>query len=109
MSGVELGRGRETVGDGGEIEVIGGEGINGALGGEETFVAVLGVDEGDVEATGVDELGEVEHGGYMALCWEWDAYCMRFLCMCLELGIHVCVANLVEYYGVIYAALGINN
>ena len=30
---------------------------------------VLGVDEGDVEAIGVDELGEVEHGGYVSLCW----------------------------------------
>ena len=53
-----------------------------------TAVTVLGVDEGDVEAIGVDELGEVEHGGYVSLCWEWDAHCMGLLCLCLNLGTH---------------------
>lgn len=93
MGDVELSRGRKAVGDGGEVEVIGGEEGGGALGGEKTVVVVLGVDEGDVEAMGVDELGKVEHGGYMALCWEWDTYCMGFLCLCF----HLCVGLVMGY------------
>ena len=40
-------------------------------------MVVVGVDESDVEASGVEELGELDHGGDMALSWLWDDHSMR--------------------------------
>lgn len=37
----------------------------------------LGVDKGDVEASVMEELGQLQHGADMALCWVWDAYQVR--------------------------------
>lgn len=37
----------------------------------------LSVDKGDVEASEMEELGQLQHGADMALCWVWDAYQVR--------------------------------
>lgn len=56
LGGIEV-RGRHAVGDGLEPEI--GEALDGggALGADETGVVELSVDEGDVEASGMEELG----------------------------------------------------
>lgn len=67
----------EAVGYGDEPEVVEAvEGV-GASGSEEAVVVVVRVDEGDVEAFGVEELGEVDHGSNVALCWLGDDHSMR--------------------------------
>lgn len=72
-------RRREAVGD--RLEAEGVDAVEGvaAAGVEEAAVVVVGVDEGDVEAVVVEDLGELEHGVYVALSWKWNANCMRFL------------------------------
>lgn len=42
-------------------------------------MVVVGVDEGDVEACGMEEFGQLEHGDYVALCWKWYTYYVGFL------------------------------
>lgn len=37
------------------------------------------VDECDVKASRVEELGEAEHGVDVALGWKRDAHCVRFV------------------------------
>uniref|UniRef100_A0A1D1XXD7 Rhombotin-2 n=1 Tax=Anthurium amnicola TaxID=1678845 RepID=A0A1D1XXD7_9ARAE len=72
LRGIEV-RGREAIGDGVEAKVREASEGRGAPRLEEAAVVVLGVDEGDVEATGVETKGQVQHGGYVALRWERDA------------------------------------
>lgn len=59
--------GGQAVGDGLEAEVVEALDGVGAAGGYEAAVVVLGVDEGDVEALGVEELGQGEDGSDVAL------------------------------------------
>ncbi|GMN72505.1 hypothetical protein TIFTF001_055629, partial [Ficus carica] len=69
--------GREAVGD--VFEPEGGEAVEGvrAAGLEEAVVVVVCVDEGDVEALRVEELGQFQHRVHVALCWERYANCVR--------------------------------
>lgn len=39
-------------------------------------MVVVGVDKGDVEASGVEKLGYFQHGVDVALCWIRYANCM---------------------------------
>ena len=41
-------------------------------------MVVFGVDEGDVEAGGMKQLGHCEHRCYVALCWVRHAHRMGF-------------------------------
>nr|XP_051211107.1 uncharacterized protein LOC127328553 [Lolium perenne] len=68
LRGVELGT-REPVGDRLEPEAVGGGAHDGAgpAGPEEAAVVVLGVDEGDVEATRVQGLGQPKERVHVAL------------------------------------------
>ena len=65
-------RGREAVRDGREAEVREAGHGGGPPGAEEAVVVELGVDEGDEEAAGVEELGELEEGVEVALRRVWD-------------------------------------
>ncbi|EMS63338.1 hypothetical protein TRIUR3_00511 [Triticum urartu] len=64
---VVVGR-RQAVRDGGEAEARDAGHLGGATGADEVGVVVLGVDEGDVEAAGVEHPGHVEHGDDVPLC-----------------------------------------
>lgn len=79
MGGVGVCRQREAIGDGLETEVGEARKGIGALRFEEAAVVVVGVDEGNVEASLMEEEGEFEHGVNVALGWKWDAYCMWLL------------------------------
>lgn len=80
LRAVAVGR-REAVRYRDEAEAVEAvEGV-GASGVEEAVVVVLRVDKGDVEAFGVEELGKVDHGSDMALCWLGDDHSMR-PCLC---------------------------
>lgn len=63
-----------AVRDGGEAE--GGEAVKGvgATRAEEAAAVIVGVDEGDVEGAGMEELCDFEHGVHMALGWVGDAH-----------------------------------
>lgn len=65
--------GREAVGDGGDAEVgVWGEaGVEVAVA-EEARVSVVAEEDGYVEVGEAEELGEVEHGVYVALEWEGE-------------------------------------
>lgn len=79
MGGVGVGRRGEAVGDGFELEI--GEALDGvrAAGPDEAVVVEFGVDEGDEEAVVMEELGEAENGGYVALSRVWDDDCVWLL------------------------------
>jgi len=64
LRGVGVGR-REAVRDGVEAEP--GHAVQRAAGAVQAPVVELGVDEGDLEATRVEELGELQHGRHVAL------------------------------------------
>nr|GLL27976.1 transcription factor PCF7-like [Ipomoea trifida] len=78
----------EAVGDGLETEAGVAAAEMGAEVGvaEEAFVVVEGVDEGDVEAAEAEKLGEVEHGSYVALEWEWEEEDVRGKLRCKLFG-----------------------
>ena len=75
LGGVGVRRRRHPIGDGLEAEAAAAEGGIGVEGSafEEALVVVFGVDEGDVEALVVEELGEFEHCLDVALYWERKA------------------------------------
>lgn len=75
MSGVDV-SGREAVGNGFELKRREAVESGGTSGFKKTFVVELGVDEGYVEASAVEEFGYFEHGVHVALSWEWYAHCM---------------------------------
>jgi hypothetical protein len=68
---------REPVGDDGKAEPRDTIQRGGALGLDHAPVVVLGVDEGDVEAACVEELGQLEHGRDVALSRVRHAHRMR--------------------------------
>nr|ACN27943.1 unknown [Zea mays] len=77
-------RRRQAVGDGGEAEAReAGHGRRPA-GPDEARLVVLGVDEGDVEAPGVQQLRHVEHRGDVALRWVRQAHGVRLLRLLLR-------------------------
>jgi hypothetical protein len=93
---VGVGR-REAVRDGGEAEPREAVQRGGAAGAEEAAVVELGVDEGDVEATVVEDLGELQHGRDVPLRRERHAHGVRLVAVGRD-GAHVsvCVTVLVN-------------
>ena len=95
LRGVGVGR-RQAVRDGGEAEVPEARDGGGAPGPDEAAVVVLGVDEGDVEAPGVEDRGELQHRRDVALRRERQAHRVGLLAggrsssggahLCLRLG-----------------------
>nr|CAB3484148.1 unnamed protein product [Digitaria exilis] len=76
LGGVGVGAG-EAVVDGGEAEARRAVERVGPPRAEVAAVVELVVDEGDVEATGVEELGELQHRRDVALRWVWDHHRVR--------------------------------
>lgn len=76
LSGISI-SGRKAIRDGLKLEIRQAiEGV-GTPGFEEAFVVVLSVDKGYVEASVMEELGELKHGANVALSWIWYAHSMR--------------------------------
>ena len=73
---------RQAVGDGGEAEARQVRDGLGAPGPDEAAVVVLGVDEGDVEALAVEDLGQLHHRRHVALRRERDAHRVRLVAGC---------------------------
>jgi hypothetical protein len=78
LGGVGVGR-RQAVRDGGELEVRESVQRAGAAGTEEAAVVELRVDEGDVEAPAVEDLGQLQHGRDMDLRRERHQHGVRFV------------------------------
>jgi hypothetical protein len=76
LRGVGVGR-RQAVRDGGEAEPREARDGGGAAGADEAAVVVLGVDEGDVEAPAVEDLGKLQHRRDVALRRERQAHRVR--------------------------------
>ena len=76
LGGVDVGRG-QTLRDGGEAEVREAVERAGAAGAEQAAVVELRVDEGDVEAPAVEDLGQLQHRRDVALRWERHAHGVR--------------------------------
>ena len=79
LRGVGVGL-RQAVRDGGEAERRRRRREardGGAAGADEAAVVVLGVDEGDAEAPGVEDLGQLQHRRDVALRRERHAHCVR--------------------------------
>jgi hypothetical protein len=76
LRGVGVGL-RQAVRDGGEAEPREARDGGGAAGADEAAVVVLGVDEGDAEAPGVEDLGQLQHRRDVALRRERHAHCVR--------------------------------
>ncbi|KAH7839267.1 hypothetical protein Vadar_002013 [Vaccinium darrowii] len=54
---------------------------------EETAVDVVRDEEGDVDSTVAEKLGQLEHGVDVALCWVWeDEHVGRELCFLIIHG-----------------------
>ena len=68
---------RQAVRDGGEAEAREARDGLGAPGPDQAAVVVLGVDEGDVEALAVEDLGQLHHRRHVALRRERDAHRVR--------------------------------
>uniref|UniRef100_J3LYF4 Uncharacterized protein n=1 Tax=Oryza brachyantha TaxID=4533 RepID=J3LYF4_ORYBR len=75
---VGVGR-RKAVGDGGEAEPREAVQRGGAPGAEEPAMVELGVDEGDVEAPAVEDLGQLQHRRDVALRRERQAHGVRLV------------------------------
>lgn len=43
-------------------------------------MVVLGVHKGYVKASLVEKFGQFKHWGNVALCWVWEAHCLRLVC-----------------------------
>lgn len=70
---------RQAIGDGGKFEVR--QAFHGGRAScfQESFMDVLGVDEGYVEAFVVEYNGQFEHGVDVALCWKGYTNSMRLM------------------------------
>jgi len=75
LGGVGVGEG-QAVGDGCEAEVRQAVEGAGAAGAEEATVVELGVDEGDVETSGMQKLGQLQHWVDVPLRGERNTHCV---------------------------------
>jgi hypothetical protein len=88
---------RQAVRDGGEAEPREARDGGGAAGANEAAVVVLGVDEGDAEAPGVEDLCQLQHRRDVALRRERHAHCVRLLAGRESSSAHVCLPPLATW------------
>ncbi|KAL4555996.1 hypothetical protein LXL04_038631 [Taraxacum kok-saghyz] len=84
---------RKTIGNRVKREIWEAVEGRGTSGSEQTFMVVVGVDEGDMEAFKVKELREFHHGIDVALSWIGDADRMRLFQCCIR-------THLIQYLSV---------